>query len=209
MSSSKSTETSTNDSENKPTNDGNNKFINDNNKTDNTKTPLSHYIIHDAFTVLVSEHASLADTHNTLSARYRSLERDLRWYSDTLVAVHADCRKLECDYQELETAYRALEAERDNAARQGLRARRGPFGGRLWGREKMGEVWRMQGEFVWVKVEERGWVRMAKGGVEGVKGCGRKVNSCLGEAREKCREMSGVRRRRSVVPVGLRSDLSL
>lgn len=193
--------------------DGNN---NNRNNDKNTKTPLSHYIINEAFTFIVSDHACLTTTHNTLCARYRSLERDLRWYSDTLVAVHADYQKLEIDYQELETdyqqletSYRALEAERDNAARLGLKAKRGPLGGRVWGREKMGEVWRMQGEFVWVKVKERGWVRMAKEGIEGVKGCGRKVRKCLGEVRERCREMVGVRRRRSVVPVGLRSDLSL
>lgn len=84
----------------------------------------------------------------------------------------------------------------------GLKAKRGLVGGRLWGREKMGEVWRMQGEFVWVKVKERGWVRKAKAGLEGVK-------RCLGEAREKCRAMFEARRGRSVVPVMLRTDLSL
>lgn len=190
------------------------KFIdeNNNNNDTNAKTPLSHYIINEAFTFLVSDHASLTNTHNTLCTRYRSLERDLRWYSDTLVAVHADCQQLEVDYQQLETAYRALEAERDAAgknARLGLKAKRGPVGGSIWGREKMGEVWRMQGEFVWVKVEERGWVRMAKEGIEGVKGYGRKARRCLVEVREKCREKMVARRRRSVVPVGLWSDLSL
>ena len=199
MSSNKSTETFANDSDIK--NDTNN------------KTPLSHYIIHDAFAILVADHASLTHTHNTLCANYRALERELHWYADALVALNADCQRLEADYEQLHAAHRTLEAERDSAldedARMGLKAKRGPVGGRLWGREKMGEVWRMQGEFVWVKVEERGWVRKAKAGLEGVKGCGKKVKRCLGEARERCRAMVEARRGRSVVPVMLRTDLSL
>lgn len=200
MSSKKSTDTFTNDSNNNLTN-GNEP---DKNET-NAKTPLSHYIINEAFTFLVSEHASLTNIHNTLCARYRSLERDLRWYSNTLVAEHAGYPQLKADYEQLHAAYRAPEAERDNAARLGLKAKRGPFGGRFWGREKMGEVWRIQGEFVWVKVEERGWVMMAKEGIEVFKGYGRKMRECLGDAREKV----VARCRRSVVPVALREDLSL
>lgn len=201
MSSNKFTNTFPNDSDNEPIN--NNKNDNSNN---NNKTPLSHYLIHDAFTVLVDDHASLTHTHNTLCANYRDLERELRWYSDTLVIVHADFQKIEDDYEQLEAACRTLEAERDNAvvgedARMRLKAKRGPLGGRVWGREKMGEVWKVQGEFVWVKVEERGWVKELKKGLEEVKGCGKKVRKCLGEVREKCREMGEARSGRRVVRV--------
>lgn len=203
---------------NKSPNHGDNK--NDTNNNNNNKTPLSHYLINEAFGVLVSEHAFLTDTHNTLCANYRSLERDLRWYSDTLVAVHAnyqqlevDYQRLEVDYEQLEAAHRALEAERDDAvgenARMGLKAKRGTFGGRGRGREKMGEVWRTQGEFVWVKVEERGWVKMAKRGLEGVERCGGKVKRCLWEVREECREMGEARSGRRVERVVLREDLAL
>lgn len=119
-------------------------------------------------------------------------------------------------HKNLKADYRALEAQRDavytdenedEGVRQelNLEAKRGPFGGRVWGREKMGEVWRVRGEFVWVMVDERGWVKKVKVGLEGVKGCGRKVGECLGEAREK---IEG-RRRRSVVPRVVREDLSL
>jgi hypothetical protein len=76
------------------------------------------------------------------------------------------------------------------------------------GREKMGEVWRLRGEFVWVKVEERGWVVWAKRGLEGVKGCGRRVRECLGDVSEKCKEKRKGMRRRSVVPRVVREDLS-
>ncbi|GAB7322793.1 hypothetical protein MBLNU13_g05363t1 [Cladosporium sp. NU13] len=124
---------------NKSPNHGDNKNDTNNNKN---KTPLSHYLINEAFDVLVSEHAFLSDTHNTLCANYRSLERDLRWYSDTLVAVQANYQQLEVnyqqlevDYEQLEAAHRALEAERDDAvgenARMGLKAKRGTFGGRM------------------------------------------------------------------------------
>ena len=117
---------------------------------------------------------------------------------------------LETRHQDLKADYCALEAQRDAAYNdengQGLKAKRGTFGGRVWGREKMGEVWRMQGEFVWVRVEERDWVGMLglRGAKEGVERGGKKVRECLGEVRDKI----GGRRRRSVVPRMVRDDLS-
>jgi hypothetical protein len=72
----------------------------------------------------------------------------------------------------------------------------------------MGEVWRLRGEFVWVKVEERGWVVKMKRGMEGVRGCGRKVREGLREVREECKEKLKGTRRRSVVPRVVREDLS-
>lgn len=181
----------------------NNKSADDNNENCNTAS-RSRHLIHEAFAFLVTEHASLTHTHNTLRENYFALERDLRWYSTMHISAHAEI-------QNLQAACHALEAERDavgEVAKLGMKAKRGPFGGRLWGREKMGEVWRLQGEFVWVKVEERKWVVKAKRGLQGVRGCERKVRECLGEAREECKEKIKGMRRRSVVPRAVREDLS-
>jgi hypothetical protein len=179
------------------------KSTNDNNDNINTAS-RSRHLIHEAFAFLVTEHASLTHTHNTLREDFFALERELRWYSTMHNSAHAEI-------QDLQAACHALEAERDaigEKARLGLKAKRGPLGGRLVGREKMGEVWRLQVEFVWVKVEEMGWVVWAKRGLEGVKGIGRKVREGLGEVREECKErMKGIRRR-SVVPRVVREDLS-
>lgn len=113
-----------------------------------------------SLTTLHATHTSLTQTHHALRKAYLALELELRWYSAMHINAHADL-------QAWQTACRALEAERDALEadrRLAMKAKRGPFGGRLWGREKMGEVWKMQGEFVWLKVEERGWVKMVKGG---------------------------------------------
>ena len=70
---------------------------------------------------------------------------------------------------------RELQAERDAVAADaslGLRAQNGRFASGLWDREKLGEVWRREGEFVWVRVEGREWMREAR---EGFGRCGRRV----------------------------------
>jgi len=80
---------------------------------------------------------------------------------------------------------RELQAERDAVAADaslGLRAQNGRFASGLWDREKLGEVWRRDGEFVWVRVEGREWMREAR---EGFGRCGRRVVRRWGEWRER------------------------
>lgn len=67
---------------------------------------------------------------------------------------------------------RALEEEKRRAEGVGRTKR-------VWGGEKMGEVWKKQGEFVWVRVEEREWVGRLVGKWKG------RVKRYWGEAREK------------------------
>lgn len=196
-----------------------NKFTNDNDSNVNvndepttstsistsTTLPPSPSIL-SSLTTLLASHATLTHSHASLHKAYLALELELRWYSDKHISAHADlqtwqaaCRALEAERDALRSEHDALGADR----RLALKAKRGPLGGRLWGREKMGEVWKMQGEFVWVRVEERDWGRVLglKAAREGVERGARMVRECLGELRGKCREG---RRGRSVVSVALR-----
>ncbi|KAM0704839.1 hypothetical protein Q7P35_007625 [Cladosporium inversicolor] len=190
-----------------------NKFTNDNNsniddKPTTTTLPPSPTIL-SSLTTLLATHTSQAQTLTTLRKAYLALELELRWYSAIHVSAHADLQHWQAACRALETEREALEAERRLGS--GVKAKRGPFGGRLRGREKMGEVWKMQGEFVWVKVEERDWgaILGLEAAREGVGRGVRMVRECLGEVREKFREKGREGRRgRSVVPVALRRVLT-
>jgi hypothetical protein len=117
--------------------------------------PSSDYI-KQTFTSALQDNASLHTTLANLREDYLALETDYRECMTSYIAARDEARK-----------WKSLCSD-ESEPEQEMRAMHSRFGRRMFGGEKMGEIWRKKGECVWIR--ERSGERLGGKKLERFKG---------------------------------------